>query len=361
VDEDALGRTSALVARLSPTSFQAMRACPLRIALNQELGRTAEHVSLVAALGSACHHVLQTLVTTGQILEPIWESRLDAAWHAESRASPVNLASAPGYSLKLARLSNVAHRVREILLSASDPQVLAEVELVSRDGVLHGWPDLIIRSTESTTIVDYKSGRILETTSMDVRPTYREQLQLCAYLEAEATDRWPSRALLLPFDGPPCDVPIIRSECEHLADVARSELSQFNDRVPNAQPDHADAATCIHCPWSCACPAFWRKVDASWEPKLVAARGEVVRCAVSALGGITIDLKVKSGTVSQDAIVVRAIDPMVHPAARFAATGKEISAVALRHESERDTYAAVPWTRILVGGATAQAADSVGV
>jgi hypothetical protein len=345
--DPVVGTTSASVPKLSPTSFEAMRDCPLRVALGHELGRLRSPRAPIAALGIVCHQVLRVLVESGAILEARWQTALDDAWATEL-PSHNHLREAPGYTLKYARVVSVARRVRDLLINTPEAVWVTETELTSKDGMLHGWPDLVIRGRDATTVVDYKSGRVVEEGQHDLRPSYQRQLQFYAYLEAESTGRWPSRALVLPFDGPAWEIVIDEAECLHLANGARAELLRYNERVPHAQPDSAGPATCRQCRWACSCPAFWRQCDASWETSLLAARGTVVELAVSQLGAVTFVVSVRDGTVTQESITIRAVDPRMHPVARSIVVGADIALVALRFEVDRGTYSAPPWARIVV-------------
>jgi hypothetical protein len=203
----------------------------------------------------------------------------------------------------LARLSAIFNEI------ATDAELCPEVDLVSRDGLLAGRADLVVRSRSETVVIDYKTGAVMDPGTGAVRDGYARQLKLYAYLEHEVTDLWPSRAVLVPFEGSTVNVEIDPQDCEALAADARTALAAYNALVPEPPPARPAPATCIWCHAAAACAEFWAACDLSWrDDGVVAGRGVVDLAKLTPLGGLTLRFESLQGSL-QGSTRVRAIDP----------------------------------------------------
>jgi RecB family exonuclease len=306
---------SAEIRRLSPTSFEVLRECPLRFSYGQQ-GTGTGQGSPAAFLGTVCHNVLDRAVKDKLLLTESWKSEIDRLWQIEVDAGRANRAESgspndparwPGYQLKRARLFQVAGRVRALLgdLPASC-EVLTEVSLESGDGLLYGRADLVIRGDRHQ-IIDYKSGGVLDRETSMPREAYVRQLQLYAYLEQQTSGSWPTSAHLFPLQGAPVEIDVESSVSAALAAEAREALAAYNAIAPGVQRAEPTPEHCRWCSASSICPAFWAACDESWAPAMSAVAGAVTRAFETKLGGVTIYVEPEAGSLGRDPVAIKNI------------------------------------------------------
>ena len=348
------------IAYLSPSGFEILRACRLRASFGQhgQGGRPPRTPQQV--LGDLCHAVLEELVTTGAIRRDDWDHAIDPVWltiaarmagalEAEPHEDFVSHAPEhwPGYAIKRARLRKAAKRLHDLIASARhDAELICEASLRTSDGRLRGRPDLIVRAVDESWVVDFKSGEVMAGDGRTPREAYTRQLHLYALLEEAASGRWPSRAFLVPLNGPLVEVPIARPQAIALGEEADEALDRFNSVAPGTQPAHPSPETCGYCPWTTRCPTFWESAGA-WEVDSLAAAAGVVTSAVHAkFGGVTVGLDVETGSVPAGPIAVLNVSPKEHPAAAEMRPGDEMAAVGLRRLRQDDEFALPAWGQL---------------
>jgi CRISPR/Cas system-associated exonuclease Cas4 (RecB family) len=335
------------VKAISPSGFEAMRACRLRAAFARSNQPSPAQPTAPQLLGTICHVVLETLTKTRAILGPDWTQQLELHWAKATREAAADLAAADGgavappeqwdgYEIKLARLRKAARRLHELLAPLGDSaELITETSLSAADGWMHGRPDLIVRGEDVHWLLDYKTGPVLSRDSRVPRESYVRQLQLYAYLESESMGDWPQRAFLVPLQGPVVEVDIDPAACAALAEVALDLLAAFNAHAPAPQPPSPAPETCRWCPYAPNCPAFWESCDEGWAPTVLAAAGTAKAVTHPSLGGVSVTLEVEAGSLEHRSINVRAISVEDHPAAGMLAEGSDIALVGLR--PDRDT------------------------
>lgn len=330
---------SSVLPRISPTGYEVLRGCRLRMAFGQRHAGASFHRTPAMRLGDVCHHVLDDAVRTRALLSPEWKEEVRLLWEtyaeaeeqsAEAEGAHEPVARWPGYQLKRARLFQVAGRVRELIAALpEDAEVLTEAPLSAFEGRLFGRADLVIRGETVRRLIDYKSGSVIDRESLEPRESYVRQLQLYAFLERESSGAWPTSAHLLPLHGPPVEIAIDAATCTAVAADAIASLEMFNAAAPGEQPASPARATCGYCQYAAGCYAFWSVCDGSWAPDVLAASGRVERAFTTPLGGVSLRLAVEKGSLEADAITVSGIDPALHPAALAADVGSELAAVRL--------------------------------
>jgi CRISPR/Cas system-associated exonuclease Cas4 (RecB family) len=339
---------SAEVERLSPTSFEVLRECRLRVAFGQQPTAGAFSGTPATRLGTACHNVLDEAVREQILQLEDWRDHVERLWDRELAAEEEHLRREgtvenpkrwPGYQLKRARLFQVAGRVREFLRALpADAEVLTEQPLSAAEGRLYGRPDLIIRSAERHQIIDYKSGGVLDRETKRPREAYVRQLQLYAYLEHEASGSWPTSAHLLPLHGAPVEVDVDPRRCSQLAAQALDVLDAYNAAVPDTPPASPTPGHCRWCPHGSECEPFWEACDESWAPTLIAAAGAVTRAFATPLGGITVHLDVARGSLGRSDLAIKNIDPTLFDHAQDLKEGDEVAAVGLIADDRGSGY-----------------------
>jgi hypothetical protein len=199
--------------------------------------------------------------------------------------------------------------LEQLLSSVSrDADLLTEVELSSRDGLLVGRADLLIRTGDGGILVDYKTGAAVDRETGELRESYARQLKLYSYLEHEVTGTWPTTAVLLPFVGKPLRLSIVPAECEAVATSARESLATYNAQVPGPPPAYPAPDACIWCDAAAACPRFWAACDPDWVSEGIrAGRGTVQEAIATPLGGLTVRFESRQGSI-RGPTTVRGLD-----------------------------------------------------
>jgi hypothetical protein len=336
---------SALVERLSPTSFEILHECKLRFAFGQHPSSHAFGGTPATRLGAVCHNVLDEAVRNRTLQLEDWRSRIEQLWDSKlaELACRDRLSDEPtrwpGYQLKRARLFHVAGRIREFLEALpADAEVLTEQPLTAEGGCLYGRPDLIIRSTERHQIIDYKSGGVMDRETNQPREAYARQLQLYAFLEHHASGTWPTSAHLFPLQGAPVEIDIEPERCSELAAQALDELAAYNAMVPLTPQADPTPAHCRWCPHTTVCGPFWDACDEAWAPTLLAAAGHVTRSYGTPLGGVTVYLDVEVGSVTEKSLLIKNVDPALYEGADRAAEGIEVAATGLVADDRGSGY-----------------------
>lgn len=322
---------------VSPSSYETLVACPLRLAFSQ--GASAGgRVSDAARIGRICHSVLESLAKDRRLTDPEWRPEVGNRFDQLMRSEEARLGrQLRGGRLARAKLMKVAARLNQLLSGLTAPaETLTEVELEAAEGRLRGRLDLIVRSEMAHFVADYKTGRITEAGRDDLIQRYRRQLMLYACLEAEAYD-WPRSATIVPFGGEPVEVDVRPEDCRRLLEAVLSALEEWQDWQGKSPPARPGADTCASCPYAPRCSSFWGTSDLVWADDLLAARGVIGHVSRSPLGGTTIGLRSQQGSVRGD-VNVRNIDVAEHPSLASASAGDTVALVGLRADRNEGAY-----------------------
>lgn len=336
-----------MLTRLSPSSFETLRACPLRLAFATQSEGGSPVSGDRQRIGQICHDVLESLARDGELRSESWsdalESRFLALLARDERETQTVLR---GSRLALARLRKVAARMADILQQLPpNAQVLTEEELTAADGRLFGRLDLIIRSPTQHVIIDYKTGSFLEPGTDQLKASYERQLMLYACLEAEASGSWPQKALLVPFGAEPVTLSIDPAACERLSQEVLATLDQWQTWVNDAPPASATPQTCGWCPFAARCPEFWAACSPDWADELIAMRGDVVSVASTPLGGVSLRIASAQGSVL-GATAIRNLEPTQFPGLMDLVAGTTIALVGLRRDRNEGAFTARPGARL---------------
>ncbi len=324
---------------LSPSSYEVLRTCPLRLAYGQaSSGPGPRSDSLL--VGEACHDVLESLVTDGLVRSGRWNDHLDDrfAFAIAARGGDPGLPPR-GASLARARLRKTCNRVAQLLAQARlDADIVTEAQLEAANGGLTGRIDLIVRSDELHVVVDYKTGAVAEVDG-DLKDRFRRQLMLYACLEAERHG-WPGLARLMPLGREVIEIE--PSKCQELLAETLEALDRWQAWVGEVPPAHPSPESCGHCPYAARCPAMWGAWTDSWTESFAAVKGRLSALSSTPLGGITLSLHAERGSRVGD-VTVRNIDRQQHPSLPDAEPGDEISMVGLRADKSEGVYTLAPW------------------
>jgi hypothetical protein len=188
-------------------------------------------------------------------------------------------------------------------------------------------------------IIDYKSGGILDDLQLP-RVSYVRQLHLYALMEHATTGEWPDELVLMPLTGEPVRIPASPDTSLELGQDAMRLLTEYEARVPGAQPATVAVEVCSTCPHAVDCPPFWAAYDASWEPWVLAAQGPVEWIQRS--NGLATMLI--GGDEGIGPTIVRGVSVLEHPELEATEAGTFAAVVGLVKEDDRAT------TRLSLGG-----------
>jgi RecB family exonuclease len=339
--------TAKALTRLSPSSFETLRACPLRLAFATQGDAAASIAGDRQRIGQICHDVLESLVRDGQLRSETWSEPLETLFlELLSRHEDEKHATVRGSRLAIARLRKVAARMAAFLRQVPpDAEVLTEEELTAADARLYGRVDLIVRSPDLHVIVDYKTGSFLEPGTEQLKASYERQLMLYASLEAEVSGTWPEQALLVPFGAEPMTLRIDPTACQGLSHEVLAALDRWQTWVGGPPPANASPQTCGWCPFAARCPDFWAACSPDWADELLATRGHVASLATTPLGGITMRIESTQGSVLGTA-AVRNIEPTEFPGLTALDAGHAIAFVGLRRDPSEGVFTTRPGTRL---------------
>jgi hypothetical protein len=161
-------------------------------------------------------------------------------------------------------------------------------------------------------IEDYKTGALYEadpTGATAVKSHYRVQMLLYAALEHAATGSWPTRATLIPLQGPPALIAIDPDEAAHVAEMSMDALDTYNAAV-EADADFQtlaspSAETCVYCPYAIRCPAFWNAASENWrDAGIVAVSGEITHRTESRLSTFNATIAATHGSLPKGEYVL---------------------------------------------------------
>jgi hypothetical protein len=332
--------TTGPLRRLSPTRLTDLLACPLRVkhslspAGDQDAETKAGPQAPHAALGTICHAVLERLCLDGGLADPeafsrAWDNSL--AEHSAADAGQ-DLRTLPELVLTKVRLRRAIERIA-VLVDDAPGELKPELDLVSHDERLHGRLDLAVRGPNRW-IADLKTGRIRPTPHDRVNPIYIRQLQLYAYLEAEASDVWPTQAWLITLQGRDHVIDLDPASCTDVVERALGTLDDFNRDFPNvrAVPAGKNCSWCVHL---ARCPEPW-KASTDWGDSQ-AALLSITRVRHGA-GAAWIDADVVAGTLEASTVSIRRVDLADHPAALDVKTADRVAAVGLHKTDAADTW-----------------------
>jgi RecB family exonuclease len=329
---------------ITPTRYTAIRRCPLQVAYDLAAAQGGPSRPNPAALpGIAAHNALEALVARRVLQDPDLAALAAEAWHSAicealgTVGSPREVARRePGYYIFAARLAKTAQSLARLVVDADTCE--PELGLSSRDGLIRGRADLVVAEGDDLWVADYKSSLRDPASNSRVGDEYTMQLRLYAYLLHEHLDRWPSRGVLIPLDGPPVYVDVDPDASEAVADDARATLSAFQALSLGAQPARPSPAACRFCPYAAACSPFAGALSTGWAEELLACVGVVQAIEGSRRGGFAISVEVAAGSLEETLVWIVRIPADSLPDSAGTLVGTRIAALGLAPTGQSATY-----------------------
>ncbi len=347
---------------LSPATYAALRACPLRLDFMLRRPRSVRRRSAFSVLGDVAQAALASAVSE-RAWEGDWRVRLDELWAAEfavaagelkavgDRLGDVDPRRWPEYELRRARLTRVFEDIAGLVKGAGPrADIFPEQNLSGAGGRIRGRADLIVRSDVLHVVVDYKTGYVSDAGG-DVNADYLAQMQLYGYLEKERSGSWPTEAYLSSFAEPAIRVRIDPGQAAGVVRNALRELEAFNERATHGgQPARPAPLTCRHCRFAARCGPFWDACSPDWSQAVLAVRGSVRKVVRGQLPIINIELQAAAGSLRAGPVIIRQISVADFPWVTLAEPRQNLAAVGLLAEPSRDTYRLPPQGRLWIDG-----------
>lgn len=310
------------LARLSPSQYEAGRACKARLAW-AGAGRRNELPDHPKALLGTCFHAVVEAAATGRLSSETEEQTGIAARElfdqvatgAYVRAHPLvrvkyqSIEVLPHYYLFRERAALMARRVAQPRRSSSSTaapaspvstsRALVETTLTSVDGLLFGRPDYV--DVQGGDILDYKTGASADDAAA-MSPAEGRQLRLYVHLALE-NGFSVSRGVIVRPGGRRAETEVTKSQADAEGREARQLLQQFNQvaGTPFEAVAEPAAETCKFCSCIPFCEAFWRAAAPTWSDDCgTHVEGRISGITESLIQGIpvlTLDLEITRGTM----------------------------------------------------------------
>jgi RecB family exonuclease len=328
---------SLTIDSLSPSRLWPLSRCPKQVALGQVGGRAVG--SMWTELGTISHDTLEIITRDRSILGPNPREAFEAAWAVavgnsrERGHDPEEWQPLKRAEIRTRRkVSTIAQLIRD---EGPDSEPLPEQEIYTANQDLGGTADLVIRGSDRTVIIDYKTGT--GSHEGEAKSAYAQQLQLYAAIEWENSGRVPARvAVLSTIDGL-TEIEITEDSCREALATARSLREQYNSRVPGPQPGTPSHDACMFCSYSPLCEEYWLALDTRSIRSAVDEGTHSLRGTLRAKptraqnGNLILEIAPQQATIDHDGVVIVAsLNEVTAPDIAGASVGQSISMTGLR-------------------------------
>lgn len=269
-----------LLTRIAPSHFYAMVQCPYKVVLAEAFDRRPLiPLSPNAYIGSVFHKLMEK-IAKGQITEETYNE----AWESEIKLKEEELKQ-EGITFCLPLKKHVQNiGLKKILIKnqIKNSQVtpvnknksiefLSEKWLQNEDGTVGGMADLITKSINLTSILDFKTGKLTysmvdesgEVISL-VKEEYEYQLKLYAQLYFINYKVYPDHLYLIDMNKNSIEINFAHEECQSLYKQAKDLLLEVNSNIQKSQFSilaNCSILNCRYCLYRPAC-VFYH----SWLP-----------------------------------------------------------------------------------------------
>jgi len=293
--------------RISPSQYTAMKQCAYREVLKKSLGKPLLAPAPAAFLGSIIHKMLE-LIAKGAIPDKVEFLKMwkDLVMEKEKELKENGLSeylplkrSVPNFALK--KHQTLKHLLQSSTSSKSfsneKTKCHSEKWFQSKDGKIGGYLDLILER-ETISLIDFKTGEVFEDKdSQKIKPAYKTQLKLYAWLYFETNGNYPDELWLADLNRHWHSISFTPKECEELATEAKEMLHDVtrkvkeNQRAALASPK---SETCRYCLYRPACQYYWQATahENSWTLDL---KGRLKAVKKFQTGNFNLEIENESG------------------------------------------------------------------
>lgn len=348
--------------RVSPSRYDAMRACLLREVWNASGEEFLLPAVPAAELGKVIHRLLEA-AGRGQLGDATREE-VDKAWdrligETEEHMSKSWLSrplvplsrSMPDFEVRRIRgskrameIAREASKTREVPQASSNIWQAFEFWAETEDGVVGGFIDRARDTPEGVIISDYKSGAVLEDSGNQetraLKKAHRVQMELYAALYWCTFQKWPVRLEVVPLQGATVSLHYVPEAAVRKLTDARNLLQEANakiEKVGRGESAKASLASpraenCWMCLFRPGCEAYWsarkKDCDQKWPNDI---RGEVIGINMLRNGRVCFQVAVESKSPETRNIRNITNAPRRHPALTTIQIGSGIAIFGLKH------------------------------
>lgn len=340
------------LARISPSRYTALKKCAYRVILANSMPDPLLPYPPASHLGNVIHELIG-LIVAKQILssdefERTWDQlikREEQTLKDRGFAFYIPLSeNVPGYTIKKLQVKELINQrsLFQVQKHSSNVNFQCEKWLQSKDLLIGGYADLIIKINEYTKLSDFKSGKILLDEG-EINEEYEEQLKLYAFLHFETYGKYPDDVTLIDLDKNEYSIIFTSQECELLAEEAKKLLMEINRLVKAddckklAKPDVHYCKTCLYRP---ACDFYWQLPLFERDSIFRDIRGRLV--SVKQFRNGSINASVDSGEVGS---LISQLSSE-HLPFLSGVLGKEVAFYNIKHNGTPGKYQAVKTTKV---------------
>ena len=366
------------IKRISPSRYEALHKCALR-----EVWSAGRQPQLLPSrpktqLGSVIHSLLEeaglghftpgdrvSIANRWRELLAETEERMRGSW-IERHLVPLEIA-VRDFEVHYIRACKRALEIAQHATPHTKGQGAGtsiegtELWVQSDDGLVGGYIDYVLVTSDGPTIRDYKSGEIVEGSSSphpgSIKASYEVQLRLYAALYAATAGQWPTWLELVPLTGAAVPIPFDRQICFSLLEDASRMLryingivSSFATAAPEAEQRLArpDPSNCWSCPFRPGCRAYHNArnvvVETGERPKDIIGEVQGIRT----LGNAKLLVLVKDTSMPTSVVRINGLnpDPIRHPALLHLRPGDTVGLYNLKTSGSGDTFSEASLTTI---------------
>lgn len=287
MSQDPSLKPCSALQRISPSRFHQFKKCKLRAYWESNNVRSLLPSSPSAHLGKIIHKIFE-MASIGGMKGPddfysLWlkliqeeENEMNRSW-IERHLIPLEK-SVPSYEVKKQQcLRSVIDLVSNLPCGPKEAPVFqrsksSEVWLQIPDGTIGGYVDAIVPTESGESIVDFKTGSILDPNVNGPNPRvnemYAQQLKLYAALYHSTYGTWPCSLILIGLDMVRHEIEFTSDECISILEEAKKFLRDINFLIQNESSDIDNALNllsspslknCRYCQYRPGCSSYWQE------------------------------------------------------------------------------------------------------
>jgi RecB family exonuclease len=237
-----------------------------------------------------------------------------------------------------------------------------ELRVQSKDGLIVGYIDEVVKDANGYILRDYKSGNILnfnpDTQTNEVNVAYQTQLKLYAALFDVTYGAFPVRLEVVPPQGKAIEVECNQLSCKSLLSEALEKLENINHAIRSLQAENASCqesclatpapVNCQFCRFRPACFAYHTSsIQSNARSKVKDIWGEIISATRLGNGRLSLNLRTSiEGNCLE--VNIRGITPNSdrHPIFQFLRPGEYIALYNLQGDFQARSFKETQLTTI---------------
>lgn len=252
--------------RINPSSFFSFKRCAKKSLLSKKTNTAKLLLSPNAYYGSVIHKLLDEIASS-KITNEIFEDRFKALillaekkMLQEGYKSPNLQILCKNFALKKLFVKDKIKNKNTIRVSAnSNYSFKREVWIQNEENTMGGNIDLIKEYNDHVSLIDYKTGQILDKSLKEgsgikegIKQGYITQMKLYAYLYYLKENKFPDKLILINLENQEFEIRTNIDDSKDLYIEAIAYLKKVNsnivDRVQLASPNEENCQNCLYRP-----------------------------------------------------------------------------------------------------------------